>query len=94
MPRPRPPATTDIDALYGLEPVFEPGGDAQGDDPEPFVDIDCPWCGEPLALRLDLTAGAQRYIEDCQVCCAPINVAVGVDEEGHLAGVEATRADR
>jgi hypothetical protein len=27
-------------------------------------------------------AGAQRYIEDCQVCCRPITIAVEFDDEG------------
>ena len=37
-----------------------------------FQDIDCPYCGEPNLLAIDASAGAQRYIEDCQVCCRPI----------------------
>ena len=34
-----------------------------------YEDIDCPYCGERINLVLDTSAGAQRYIEDCQVCC-------------------------
>jgi hypothetical protein len=34
--------------------------------------IDCPYCGEPLTLLLDVSAGEQTYIEDCAVCCRPI----------------------
>ncbi|WP_263147610.1 CPXCG motif-containing cysteine-rich protein [Pseudomonas sp. RIT-PI-AD] len=33
---------------------------------------DCPYCGEPVETLLDLSAGDQQYIEDCQVCCRPI----------------------
>jgi Cysteine-rich CPXCG len=51
----------------------------------PFVDIHCPYCGEPLEIFVDDSAGGQRYIEDCQVCCRPIDIAVTVDEEGGLA---------
>jgi hypothetical protein len=45
-------------------------------------DIDCPYCGERINLVLDTSAGSQRYIEDCQVCCRPINVDLGVDADG------------
>ncbi|MBW8810733.1 MAG: CPXCG motif-containing cysteine-rich protein [Lysobacter sp.] len=47
-----------------------------------LVEVDCPYCGEPIELIVDDSAGDQRYIEDCQVCCRPIVVAVGVDEDG------------
>jgi hypothetical protein len=50
----------------------------------PFVDIHCPYCGEPLEIFVDDSAGAQRYIEDCQVCCRPIDIAVGIGEDGGL----------
>ncbi|MGB5735931.1 MAG: CPXCG motif-containing cysteine-rich protein [Thiohalocapsa sp.] len=35
---------------------------------------DCPWCGEPLEMTIDCSAGDQDYVEDCQICCAPILV--------------------
>lgn len=44
--------------------------------------IECPYCGECIELSLDASAGAQRYIEDCQVCCRPITVDLGVDADG------------
>jgi hypothetical protein len=34
--------------------------------------INCPYCGEPLTLLLDVSAGEQAYVEDCAVCCRPI----------------------
>lgn len=44
------------------------------------VDIDCPYCGEPVTLALDETGGrAQTYIEDCTVCCRPIEVTARYD---------------
>ncbi|MBK1702168.1 CPXCG motif-containing cysteine-rich protein [Thiococcus pfennigii] len=36
----------------------------------------CPSCGEPLEILIDLSAGSQRYVEDCSVCCAPMVVTV------------------
>ena len=41
-------------------------------------DVGCPYCGEPITLLLDGSAGAHSYTEDCQVCCRPIVVSVGM----------------
>jgi hypothetical protein len=51
----------------------------------PASDIACPYCGEVITLLLDASAGPQRYIEDCQVCCRPITVDLDVDEDGALS---------
>lgn len=48
----------------------------------PSLDVACPYCGEPICLVLDPSAGALRYIEDCQVCCRPITVDMEVDADG------------
>lgn len=88
MPRP-----TDIDRLYGLDPVIEPGDEPGSDALERFNEVACPWCGEPIELRLDLSAGDQSYIEDCQVCCRPIQVGVQVGDNGALQSLSAERAD-
>ena len=37
----------------------------------------CPYCGEPIELLVDDGDIDQHYIEDCQVCCQPIEVKVG-----------------
>lgn len=47
-----------------------------------FVDVQCPACGEPLQLAIDTSAGAQAYVEDCQVCCRPLLVRVSMDDDG------------
>jgi hypothetical protein len=41
---------------------------------------------------IDLSAGSFRYIEDCQVCCQPIDLAGDVDEDGQLTRLLADRA--
>lgn len=81
-----------IDALYGLEPVFEPGGEAAA-ELGVFVELQCPWCGEPYGSMLDLTDASRCYIEDCQVCCRPIEVRLEVSERGELESVATSRAD-
>lgn len=48
--------------------------------PEP-VAVTCPYCGEPIELLVDESAGSARYIEDCPVCCRPMQVFVEVDGE-------------
>lgn len=48
----------------------------------PAIQATCPYCGEPLELLVDASAGPQQYVEDCQVCCRPIQVRVEVDEAG------------
>lgn len=80
-----------IDALYGLEPVFEPGADAVAGVGE-FVTVQCPYCGEEFDTALDLSAGSFQYVEDCQVCCQPIELAGEVDEGGRLVGFTADRS--
>ncbi|MET0332220.1 MAG: CPXCG motif-containing cysteine-rich protein [Dyella sp.] len=47
-------------------------------------DLHCPYCGEPIEMLVDASAGDQHYIEDCQVCCQPITVNIVVDAEGDL----------
>ena len=45
--------------------------------------MQCPSCGEPLAVWVDVTGGArQRYVEDCAVCCRPMTVHIELDEDG------------
>ncbi len=34
--------------------------------------VDCPYCGETFETAVDDSAGDQDYIEDCPVCCRPI----------------------
>ena len=56
------------------------------------VRITCPYCGEPLEIAIDSSAGCQHYIEDCQVCCHPMHLRISIDADG-LPVVEARRED-
>ena len=78
-----------IDELYGLEPVFEPG--VGSGELTQFVEMQCPYCGESIETSVDLSAGSFCYVEDCQVCCQPIELAGEVGEDGSLRGVTAGR---
>lgn len=83
----------DIDELYGLEPVYEPGQGRGGVEPESFVSIQCPWCGERLDVRVDVTAGERSYIDDCEVCCRPMELGVELADSGALGALRVRRAD-
>jgi hypothetical protein len=39
----------------------------------------CPYCGEQIDCLVDTSAGTQRYVEDCSVCCRPIEFQVYID---------------
>ncbi|MBN8887180.1 MAG: CPXCG motif-containing cysteine-rich protein [Rudaea sp.] len=58
-----------------------------------FVTIHCPYCGEGFETQVDLSAGSQSYVEDCAICCKPIEIALRVSDDGELLGVS-TRTDR
>ncbi|MFD0798750.1 CPXCG motif-containing cysteine-rich protein [Maribacter chungangensis] len=36
----------------------------------------CPYCWEEISMLLDSSVSQQTYIEDCEVCCRPIEVMV------------------
>ena len=41
----------------------------------------CPYCLEPITMVLDLSVdGTQSYVEDCEVCCNPIQITYGAGE--------------
>ena len=44
--------------------------------------VQCPYCGETIDLLIDDSIPQQDYIEDCQVCCRPINLKVEVEPGG------------
>jgi len=46
----------------------------------PFQSIQCPYCGESIDVFVDDSVEHQQYVEDCQVCCRPINLTVTVAE--------------
>ncbi|MGA7965544.1 MAG: CPXCG motif-containing cysteine-rich protein [Gammaproteobacteria bacterium] len=54
-------------------------------NPIETVTIHCPYCGEPLDIVIDCTAGDQHYVEDCQVCCQPMELVITLDAEGFPA---------
>jgi hypothetical protein len=87
----------EIDELYGLEPVIGQSSDnAPSTDSSPtaeFVTVDCPYCGEAFDSQADASAGSCFYVEDCQICCQPIEMQLHVNEDGTLRELIARRGD-
>ncbi|NOZ10471.1 MAG: CPXCG motif-containing cysteine-rich protein [Gammaproteobacteria bacterium] len=55
--------------------------------------IECPYCGESFESSLDASAGSQHYIEDCYVCCRPIEIHLKVDSGSNIMSMLAKRDD-
>jgi hypothetical protein len=81
-----------LDELYGLEPVIELGEEA-GTRAEGLQSrsVQCPYCGESFDTVIDPSGGSTSYIEDCQVCCRPIEFRLEVADEG--VSVQTGRSD-
>jgi len=47
-------------------------------------DVQCPYCGETIGVLLDPSVEHQHYIEDCQVCCRPIEFTVTMNYDGDV----------
>jgi len=39
----------------------------------------CPYCGERISFVLETLVKTQTYVEDCEVCCQPIEVRYTVE---------------
>jgi hypothetical protein len=87
------PDADQIDELYGLEPVYDPAAQRAGIAAEQFVAAHCPYCGERFEARIEVSAGAQEYIEDCQVCCRPMALSIEVEDSGALHALRVQRLD-
>ncbi len=44
--------------------------------------VDCPYCGASQWIEIDVSGGLrQRYIEDCQICCRPMDISVSIVDD-------------
>ena len=50
----------------------------------PESSIYCPYCGESIEVLLNPEDVGAEYIEDCQVCCRPIEFFLREDASGWL----------
>lgn len=61
-------------------------------EPLQAIGFTCPYCGEMIELTVDCSLAAQEYIEDCRVCCRPIEIAVFMGPGGRF-DLRAARED-
>ncbi|ALM08008.1 cysteine-rich CPXCG superfamily protein [Sediminicola sp. YIK13] len=48
----------------------------------------CPYCWEEISMLLDTSISKQTYVEDCEVCCNPIEITP-IFQAHELIGFEA-----
>ena len=41
----------------------------------------CPYCWQRISMVLDTSVKGQTFIEDCEVCCQPIQVRYSVEDD-------------
>jgi transcription elongation factor Elf1 len=41
----------------------------------------CPYCFEQISMLVDTSVREQTYIEDCEVCCNPIEIKLTVEDQ-------------
>jgi len=41
----------------------------------------CPYCWEQISMLVDTSQNHQNYIEDCEICCNPIQVSIVVENQ-------------
>lgn len=51
----------------------------------------CPHCFQEISMLVDLSVSKQSYVEDCEVCCNPLQINLEI-EEGQIAYFEANPA--
>ena len=39
----------------------------------------CPYCWEEISMLIDHSQNHQSYIEDCEVCCNPIQLNISIE---------------
>lgn len=53
----------------------------------------CPHCWREVSVLVDILVPHQRYIEDCENCCNPIQIEYRADPEEGVWSFEAHRLD-
>lgn len=52
----------------------------------------CPYCFEHISFVLETDYGDQEYIEDCEVCCRPIQIHYTCNEDFEIQLLSTDRA--
>jgi hypothetical protein len=57
---------------------------------EEEIEVICPYCGARFTTFADTSTGNYSTIEDCEICCRPVELVIAC----HAGGVEAVEAVR
>ncbi len=52
--------------------------------------VTCPSCFSVNQKEIDISGGSQDYYEDCEVCCAPMELFVHIDDQGEVTSIDVT----
>jgi transcription elongation factor Elf1 len=50
----------------------------------------CPYCYERVSMLLDLSTEGQIYVEDCEICCNPVEIDYQV-KDGRIVSFDARK---
>ncbi|MCB0744811.1 MAG: CPXCG motif-containing cysteine-rich protein [Ignavibacteriae bacterium] len=53
----------------------------------------CPYCWETISMLIDISQRNQSYIEDCEVCCNPIQLNI-TTENNEILSFEAQNIEQ
>lgn len=57
---------------------------------EEEVFFQCPYCWQSISMVVESNYSNQQYIEDCEVCCNPIEIFYTI-EDSQVINIEAKR---
>ena len=52
----------------------------------------CPYCGETIEIDVEALDDTQEFIEDCTVCCRPIQFEASKNDDGEME-LSSSRSD-
>ncbi|RKE98234.1 CPXCG motif-containing cysteine-rich protein [Ichthyenterobacterium magnum] len=53
----------------------------------------CPYCWEQVSMLIDYSQSNQKYIEDCEVCCNPIQLNISI-KDGVISSFQAINIEQ
>lgn len=60
---------------------------------EEEIAAQCPYCFSKISFVCEIISGGQAYIEDCEVCCKPIQISYEADANNEMKSFLVRRLD-
>jgi transcription elongation factor Elf1 len=54
----------------------------------------CPYCWEEISMLLDPSIQQQNYVEDCEICCNPIEINSQFNISNELESFQANNLEQ